>query len=274
MRICRRGFTLIELLVVISIIALLLAILYPALSAAKRRAQTVVCGANLKNYGSALHMYTSDNRDYFPPAKYWLYSEETLSNTGRGGCPPGCRWHYDVDPPDGSLWPYLKSKDVHMCPTFKSYARNANCPNSAHSTSLPFNPTYSYSMNVSLGYDWNLNNPGTIKLTMVKRAMECFSFSEENLWSIAHRRSDGNKTYSTSVLNDNMLWLNPDQNKPDYAVDNIATYHNISTSKRNEGAANAVFVDGHVDNMRGLAGYDAYFEYGRPYPGHENVARW
>ena len=39
----------------------------------------------------------------------------------------------------------------------------------------------------------------------------------------------------------------------------------------NEGYANAVFVDGHVSTVKGLAGYDAYFEFGRPYNGHENM---
>ena len=61
-----RGFTLIELLVVISIIALLLAILLPALGRAKKQAQATRCQANLKQIGVAMHAYAGDY-DYLLP---------------------------------------------------------------------------------------------------------------------------------------------------------------------------------------------------------------
>ncbi|MCK5000909.1 MAG: type II secretion system protein [Anaerohalosphaera sp.] len=56
----KKGFTLIELLVVISIIALLLAILMPALGAVKERARSVVCRANLHQWGLCYQLYSSD----------------------------------------------------------------------------------------------------------------------------------------------------------------------------------------------------------------------
>ena len=61
-----KGFTLIELLVVIAIIALLLAILMPALSRAKEQAQATRCMANLKQIGVAMHLYANDY-DYKVP---------------------------------------------------------------------------------------------------------------------------------------------------------------------------------------------------------------
>ena len=61
----RKGFTLIELLVVISIIALLLAILMPALGKVKEKAKEVVCRSNLKQWGQIFYLYTADNGDKF-----------------------------------------------------------------------------------------------------------------------------------------------------------------------------------------------------------------
>ncbi len=228
------GFTLIELLVVIAIIALLLSIMMPALQAVKKHTQTIICRSNLRQYGLAGRMYLDSNGGRFPDTMAWLYSD----------MPSGyCMWHDKannlVNRPENSglLWPYLKDKDVHLCPTFKSICRFRGCSWDEHKPSIPIEPQYSYSMNAFLGGDGQDRVALEIQ---VRHPFEVFFFSEENSWEVPGLAGRG------CGINDNNLRIGI----PPDIVDCFATYHNASRGDMDRGMANVVYVDGHVGTIK------------------------
>ena len=214
----KSGFTLIELLVVIGIVALLAALLLPALSAAKAKAQSTSCLNHLRQLQMAFQGYSDDDQDKIAGN----VANRTSSKAGAWvtGNVQIFGANYEKNVSEGSLYQHIKSKAVYRCPSTKAFVRD--------SAGNPVPHNRSYSMSVWLGS--NVKKSGPKKTTQIRSPTQVFVFIDENAVSI-----------------DNGTFGIHEQSKAD-------NYWNLPAARHSLGC-NLSFADGHVERWKWTGPY-------------------
>jgi len=144
------GFTLIELLVVIAIIAILAALLLPAIEQARDRAQATLCMTNTHNLGPSFELYKADFGDMYPWG--WLWEHR---GGGHNACAPYCSTRFIWRDQYGysqeglkwcdGIWDYIQNLQAFYCPSQKYLTYGTY-----------FYPGYTYNLYLC-GWNWQAN---------------------------------------------------------------------------------------------------------------------